>query len=57
MITRLEEKGIKKAHQYWPTKIGKKLKMDNKISVKFESESRVDGLIKRTFTATLDGNN
>ena len=45
-----------KADRYWPSMVGKKLVMDNKISVKFMSEMpEQDGIIKRSFTVKLEG--
>ena len=56
MITKLTEDGKVKADQYWPSKVGKKLIMDNKISVKFMSEvPEVDGIIRRSFDVKLEG--
>ena len=56
MITKLKEDGRVKADQYWPSKVGKKLVMDNKISVKFMSEvPEQDGVIRRSFNVKLDG--
>ena len=56
MITKLTEDGKKKADRYWPSAVGKKLVMDNKISVKFMSEMpEQDGIIKRSFTVKLEG--
>ena len=56
MITKLTEDGKVKADQYWPSKVGKKLIMDNKISVKFMSEvAEVDGIIRRSFDVKLEG--
>ena len=56
MITKLKEDGKVKADRYWPSMVGKKLVMDNKISVKFMSEMpEQDGIIKRSFTVKLEG--
>ena len=57
MITKLEEDGKVKADRYWPTKVGKKLVLDNKISVKFMSEvpEQDDGITKRSFVVKLGG--
>ena len=56
MITKLTEDGKVKADQYWPSRVGKKLVMDNKISVKFMSEvPEQDGIIKRSFLVKLEG--
>ena len=57
MITKLKENDKVKADQYWPSKVGKKLVMDNKISVKFMSEvPEQDGIIRRSFNVKLEGN-
>ena len=56
MITKLKENDKVKADQYWPSKVGKKLVMDNKISVKFMSEvPEQDGIIRRSFNVKLEG--
>ena len=56
MITKLTEDGKVKADQYWPSRVGKKLVMDNKISVKYMSEvPEQDGIIKRSFLVKLEG--
>ena len=56
MITKLKEDGRVKADQYWPSRVGKKLVMDNKISVKFMSEvPEQDGVIRRSFNVKLEG--
>ena len=56
MITKLVEDGKKKADRYWPSAVGKKLVMDNKISVKFMSQTpEQDRITKRSFTVKLEG--
>ena len=56
MITKLKEDGRVKADQYWPSKVGKKIVLDNKISVKFMSEvPEHEGVIRRSFNVKLDG--
>ena len=54
MITRLEEKGRKKADRYWPTK--KKFEFENGIRVKQKSERKCDqDLTKREFEVSRRG--
>ena len=53
MITKLEERGRKKADQYWPKK---KSYFDNGIRVKLKSEEQCDqDLTKRVFEVSLHG--
>ena len=56
MITRLEEKGRKKADRYWPASKRKKFEFDNGIRVKLQSENLCDtDLTKRGFEVSRRG--
>ena len=56
MITRLEEKGRKKADRYWPGSKRKKFEFENGIRVKLKSENLCDqDLTKREFEVSCQG--
>ena len=58
MITRLEEKGRKKAIRYWPEACGKEMKLENGITVRLLTDRPVrnkPGLTKRFIKLSLDG--
>ena len=58
MITKLEEKGLKKADRYWPEERKKEVELENGIKVKLLTERPVrnkPGITKRFIKLTLDG--
>ena len=55
MITKLEEDGKTKADRYWPSKVGKSLKLDNQMSIKFVEENATVEIITRRFQVKHQG--